>query len=81
MQFLTELTSACLTEGGTKHFCYVAELFETRPSWKDMASFKPVTASLEQSVRKLAARDMCPFKQMGIYVDTRGAWLLATGKK
>ena len=81
MQFLGAIPASRLAENGTKHYCFAAELFDVRPAWAAMASYKPMVAALEQSIKKLAARAACPFVQLGIYVDEQGAWLLATSKK
>ena len=69
-----------LTEGSSKHSCFMADLFEPRPEWGAMLAYQETMTRIQASVAKLAARESCPFQCLGIYIDSRGACVVATTK-
>ena len=69
-----------LTEGSSKHSCFMADLFEPRPEWGAMLAYQGTVTRIQASVAKLVARESCPFQCLGIYIDSRGACVVATTK-
>ena len=67
--------------GGRDHMCFTADLFETRPSFGEMMAYRPMATSVEQLITKLMERKKCAFVYVGIFVDERGAVVLAKAKR
>ena len=82
MDFLGVVPKLQIAEhGGRDHMCFTADLFETRPSFGEMLAYRPMATSVEQLITKLMARKTCAFVYVGIFVDERGAVVLAKAKR
>jgi hypothetical protein len=82
MDFLGVVPKLQIAEhGGRDHMCSTADLFETRPSIKDMVAYRPMATAVEQLITKLMERKTCAFVYVGIFVDERGAVVLAKAKR
>ena len=82
MDFLGFVPKIQIAEhGGRDHVCFTADLFEARPSIEGMVAYRPMATAVEQSISKLMERKTCAFVYLGIFVDERGAVVLAKAKR
>ena len=80
MELLSQMPTLHQVECTSKHTCFIAEMFEPRPGWDAMLAYRETMTKIQASVEKLASRESCPFKHLGIYIDHRGACVVATAK-
>ena len=80
MEILSQMPRLHLIDGASKHSCFIADMFEPRPEWDAMLAYRKTLTMIQHSVEKLVTRESCPFKHLGIYIDSRGACVVATTK-
>ena len=80
MELLSQMPRLHLIDGASKHSCFIADMFEPRPKWDAMLAYRETMTVIQSYVEKLVTRESCPFKHLGIYIDSRGACVVATAK-
>ena len=78
MELLSQMPRLHLIDGASKHSCFIADMFEPRPEWDAMLAYRETMTVIQVYVGKLVTRESCPFKHLGIYIDSRGACVVAT---
>ena len=81
MEFLHSFLNVALSEGqGKRHTVFAAKMLNKRPLWEELQGFRSFTVQWQSNFKESLARKTCPVSWLGIFIDTKGVWVLATSK-
>lgn len=83
MDFLREQFIVSLVDQDSLHTTFVAELFDVRPAFGEIAIFdnQQEAKRICEKMQKVMAKDSCPIAWATILIDARGCCLLAASKQ